>query len=111
MKYSTDDLLHSIHKNAQYNLNNNQPVSLKETVECANGYISKFRSSITRDLLNVADRTEAREELLDAFFEVTYLHRVMDEYIHILEVINEVETEELTKEIITEQILNENEKT
>ena len=103
MKYSTNDLLQSIHKNAQYNLNNNEPVSLKEAYECAEGYVSKFRSVITRDILNVADRAEAREELLDAFFEVTYLHRVMAEYIHIIEVVDDIETEELTKEIISEQ--------
>ena len=98
-KFSTPDLLHSIYKNAEHNLRNNQPETVQQSTEIANGYIARFKSSFTRDLLNAGDLDDVMDDLVEMLIEQEYLTKVAEAYLDICQTIKDVEAEELLEEI------------
>ena len=93
-KFEAQDLIHSIYMNAEHNLKNNNPTCVEDATKFAKGYIDKFRSSMTRDLLNSNNLVEIHDELIDMLIEQEYLTLVVNEYIEIYDSIKEVEAEE-----------------
>lgn len=99
MQHNSEDLLHSIYKNAERNLKRNDPNCPHEAIEMAEQYLEKYRSIITRDIVNTEERRIVHDDLIDALNECAYLSEVFREYIDIIELIEDMEAEELANEI------------
>ena len=102
---TTKDLMEAILKTASVNIENNLDdayADLEEVYDMAEQYTSQYASCITRDIMMVQDRNELMSALRMQALGSFYMFRVLTDYIHKLEVINEVEGEESLNEIISD---------
>lgn len=101
-KFETTDLIHSIYMNAEHNLTNNNPECVNDGTDLAHGYIERFRSSMTRDLLNTSDLDDVHDQLINMLIEQEYLTHVVREYIDIYDSIKAVEADNHLETILEE---------
>ena len=108
MQHKSEDLLHSIYRTAEINLERNEPDCPCEAIDMAQQYLDKFRSVITRDIINTERRRLVHDDLIDALNECVYLSEVFREYIDIIELIENIEAEELANEITNPETTTSN---
>lgn len=102
MQHHSQDLIHSIYRNCERNIDRNQPGCVEDGTKLAEYYIKNFRSIFTKELLEVKDLDELHDQLIDMLIEQEVLTKVVQEYIDIYDSIREVEADEMLDQILSE---------